>query len=1073
MSKRALDNPEHRTNVKRVRLPEEETDPSDAVAALPKNARTWTHTTKDGKQMTRLRRRTDTEINPPPKPVRTWTHTTKDGKKMERLRRRTDTEINPPPKPVRTWTRTDKGGEKMERLRKRTQSEFPGKAEEEDEPMDDEPGEYVKPVAEVVEDEDDEKEVEIPGITDEMEDEDVEMKEDEPKVEDDAANDADDEEDSIEIDDLSASDEEMAPEPEASNAMGTAANTDARAVGGRLTRALTRSNLPIAQRRKPRNKLRRVGTLVRLWDEVHIGSSGDENEDEAEEAAPPALRRTESWNPNYKKKRKLAARRQEIMGRLRNKLPKMSREDVDNCKPSHCIWFDLDERGDEYWWCVKLVDHVWHDDGPASELKIQFSGYSDEDWFIPAISGDSRLYWPTKDLFKKTYKSCSYEDNFEATKDVLRTLRRRGGRRASGRRARRRRPPSRAAFGFRAGGGLFGFGGNVSESEPEPSPPVEVTIKGQVTDAQDAGVTINAKLKILCTSTQKELEVDVVDGKYECQVDTGDVQIEATAEGYAGTTHIVNVKKALGVGAQTEVCMSRVIEREDDFRCVLRWGRKPTDLDSHVYCPAQETQPEIKCYYVNKNYAHNDCRINLDRDVTSGYGPETVTIEHMDNLPEHVQYLDYIVHNYSGENYFTKSRALINVYNRDQCQVYQVPITSTVTNARYWHVFRINRQTKEMSLVNAFSQQYPLVDSVQIRKIPFSESPKAPAIDTENKSKDEIQIVFSFDTTGSMYSCLDNIRAYLKEIIATLLNEIPSLSIGIVAHGDYGDLNRTYVLEHFDFSRDVGALCKFVGGVTATNGFDCDECYELVLHNVQRDFSWSPNCQYRSVVLIGDSNPHPLNSNNPHNIDWEAEADGCAELGIKIYGVHALNQLNSLPFYKTIAEKTKGLCIELDNLDEFQGIMTGICHRELNLSLRDAKAKQDAAVATGASGASAGTGNPSIEAIAKAKKEFQDECDKLPDNTVKDLKDLLRKNEQKISGSKHELIERIADAKLFGCFPRCPKCGGGRLRVMYDHEWSHNGEGQYYCRGYYDDGDYVVCRHTCTLADITRPAWQD
>ena len=44
----------------------------------------------------------------------------------------------------------------------------------------------------------------------------------------------------------------------------------------------------------------------------------------------------------------------------------------------------------------------------------------------------------------------------------------------------------------------------------------------------------------------------------------------------------------------------------------------------------------------NKNYTHGDCTISLDRDVTNSYGPETITISKIDQLPEDVQHLDYI-----------------------------------------------------------------------------------------------------------------------------------------------------------------------------------------------------------------------------------------------------------------------------------------------------------------------------------------------------------------------------------------------------------------------------------------------
>jgi hypothetical protein len=86
-----------------------------------------------------------------------------------------------------------------------------------------------------------------------------------------------------------------------------------------------------------------------------------------------------------------------------------------------------------------------------------------------------------------------------------------------------------------------------------------------------------------------------------------------------------------------------------------------------------------------------------------------------------------------------------------------------------------------------------------------------------------IEIVFSFDTTGSMYPCLTQVRRKLNNTIARLLNEIPGIRIGIIAHGDYCDAGSTYVTKHFDLSGDVKQICNFVETVEATGGGDAPE----------------------------------------------------------------------------------------------------------------------------------------------------------------------------------------------------------------------------------------------------------
>jgi hypothetical protein len=50
-----------------------------------------------------------------------------------------------------------------------------------------------------------------------------------------------------------------------------------------------------------------------------------------------------------------------------------------------------------------------------------------------------------------------------------------------------------------------------------------------------------------------------------------------------------------------------------------------------------------------------------------------------------------------------------------------------------------------------------------------------------------VEVVFSFDTTGSMASCLTEVRKKVTETVARLMKDIPNMRIGIIGHGDYCD----------------------------------------------------------------------------------------------------------------------------------------------------------------------------------------------------------------------------------------------------------------------------------------------
>ncbi|WP_236069492.1 vWA domain-containing protein [Citreicoccus inhibens] len=96
-----------------------------------------------------------------------------------------------------------------------------------------------------------------------------------------------------------------------------------------------------------------------------------------------------------------------------------------------------------------------------------------------------------------------------------------------------------------------------------------------------------------------------------------------------------------------------------------------------------------------------------------------------------------------------------------------------------------------------------------------------------------VEVVFSFDTTGSMYPCLAQVRKKLGSAVARLTKEIPGIRIGIIAHGDYCDERSTYVTKALDLTDDAKAIARFVEKVEQTGGGDAPECYELVLHQAQ------------------------------------------------------------------------------------------------------------------------------------------------------------------------------------------------------------------------------------------------
>jgi hypothetical protein len=188
-----------------------------------------------------------------------------------------------------------------------------------------------------------------------------------------------------------------------------------------------------------------------------------------------------------------------------------------------------------------------------------------------------------------------------------------------------------------------------------------------------------------------------------------------------------------------------------------------------------------------------------------------------------------------------------------------------------------------------------------------------------------IEVVFSFDTTGSMYPCLTQVRKKIGATVTRLMKEVPGIRIGIIAHGDYCDAGSTYVTKALDLTDDEGKVCRFVDKVGQTGGGDAPECYELVLREAQ-SLSWTPS--YTKVfVLIGDDVPHGPKQ-NPQKLNWRDEVDRLAERGIPVYGVQALNRGHATPFYKELADKSGGFHLSLDQFSHVTDMVLAVCMKQ-------------------------------------------------------------------------------------------------------------------------------------------------
>ena len=192
-----------------------------------------------------------------------------------------------------------------------------------------------------------------------------------------------------------------------------------------------------------------------------------------------------------------------------------------------------------------------------------------------------------------------------------------------------------------------------------------------------------------------------------------------------------------------------------------------------------------------------------------------------------------------------------------------------------------------------------------------------------------MDLVISFDDTGSMSSVRNQVRSEVTSLCTQLFDLIPDLNIGIIIHNDYCDKD---ILVKLPLTSDKKSIVSFVNCTTSGYGGDADECYELVLHELH-NFNWRDGVP-RAAIMIGDCNPHkpgyklPTMS-SPVSYDWQIEASLCAKLGVKIYTIKALNY-PSEHFYSKVASLTNAVMLRLTQFSHIIQYILAVAYQSVD-----------------------------------------------------------------------------------------------------------------------------------------------
>ena len=194
------------------------------------------------------------------------------------------------------------------------------------------------------------------------------------------------------------------------------------------------------------------------------------------------------------------------------------------------------------------------------------------------------------------------------------------------------------------------------------------------------------------------------------------------------------------------------------------------------------------------------------------------------------------------------------------------------------------------------------------KPLPVKKEETATATATSDSMLD---MVIAFDTTGSMSSYLGAVREHCTDLVPKLLASNPDMRIGIVAFGDYCDMegkNRFgSAYQVLPLTTNKEEIIDFIKNAERTGGGDGDEFYELVIKKITEETDWREGAT-KAVLLIADADPHEVgysyrNIVKNAQIDWREEAKKAAEKGIKFDTL----SIHGTPWYRELSDMTNGI----------------------------------------------------------------------------------------------------------------------------------------------------------------------
>ena len=133
------------------------------------------------------------------------------------------------------------------------------------------------------------------------------------------------------------------------------------------------------------------------------------------------------------------------------------------------------------------------------------------------------------------------------------------------------------------------------------------------------------------------------------------------------------------------------------------------------------------------------------------------------------------------------------------------------------------------------------------------------------KNKENLDVVFAIDATGSMKNDIDKLKTDLIPTLLEKFNGIQGTRFGLLFYRDYGDTFRYMDLpvKVYSFTTNLNSFNKNLNAlrINGKEGGDIPEAVYEALYASCAFYSWRADSE-KIIILIGDAEPHPTPRNS-------------------------------------------------------------------------------------------------------------------------------------------------------------------------------------------------------------------